>query len=234
MNYIKPDWPAPAQIKAYTTTRKGWGGRIFVRGEMEGKQDTDQLISLLRLPAEPVWLKQVHDTTVVTAEPGIAELTADASHTSEPGRVCVISTADCLPVLVCNKQGTRVAAMHAGWRGLSGGIIENTIEALALPPDDLLVWLGPAIGPQKFEVGRDVYDAFTSRHAESASAFTVHRENKWLADLYALARIRLRLLGINAVYGGGYCTYTQEELFFSYRRDHGNTGRMASLIWIDV
>jgi YfiH family protein len=126
-----------------------------------------------------------------------------------------------------------VAAIHAGWRGLSGGIIETTVQALAQKPEDLLVWLGPAIGPQKFEVGQDVYDAFTLQQPESAEGFTPYKEGKWLADLYELARIRLKRLGIAHIYGGDFCTYTQDDLFFSYRRDKGKTGRMASLIWID-
>jgi len=233
MKYIKADWPAPAQVKTYTTTRDGWGGRYPHPSHLSLAGEGESLRSLLHLPSDPVWLNQIHGTTVVEANPGNTEQTADASYAIESKRVCVISTADCLPVLICNKNGTHVAAIHAGWRGLAAGIIENTVTAINQPASDLLVWLGPAIGPQKFEVGKDVYEAFTQKHTESAPAFTPCNEDKWLANIYALARIRLRFLGISNIYGGDYCTYTQEELFFSYRRDKGKTGRMASLIWIE-
>ena len=149
-----------------------------------------------------------------------------------PGRVCAVLTADCLPVLFCDRQGTRVAAAHAGWRGLAGGVLESTVEALAVAPGQLLVWLGPAIGPQAFEVGAEVRRAFVEQHAEAGDAFVTQTNGRWLADLYRLARIRLRALGVNAVYGGEFCTFSDPERFFSYRRDQV-TGRMATLIWLD-
>ncbi|TAK77506.1 MAG: peptidoglycan editing factor PgeF [Gammaproteobacteria bacterium] len=210
-NFIQPEWPAPPQIKAYTSLRSGWSDLSF--------------------PEEPIWVQQTHSTIVIEATPENKEKKADATFTPQANRVCVVVTADCLPVLICNQQATHVAAIHAGWRGLANGIIETTLQAIQQPAEDLLVWLGPAIGPQKFEVGQDVYEAFTLKHAESATAFVPHTEGKWLADLYELARIRLKQQGVSRIYGGNFCTYTQEDLFFSYRRDKGNTGRLASFIW---
>ena len=237
MKYITPNWPAPACIKAYTTARSGWGGRRPHHDTHPGfyTSDTEEsgtLKSLLHLPEEPIWLTQTHSTITIPATPENREKNADASFTNETNRICAVLTADCLPLLICNKQGTHIAAIHAGWRGLANGIIETTLTSLQQPAHDLLVWLGPAIGPQKFEVGKDVYDAFTQKHAESDSAFAPLSGDKWLADLYALAKIRLKLQGISHIYGGEFCTFTQDDLFFSYRRDKGKTGRMASLIWI--
>lgn len=230
MKYIQPNWNAPASIKAFTTVRQSWGERT---GEsFQAKSSEQHLTALLQLPSEPLWITQTHSTIALEATPENKTKTADATFTSIPNRICIILTADCLPVLICNKQGTQVAAIHAGWRGLANGIIETTVAALNQNHEDLLVWLGPAIGPQKFEVGKEVYDAFTSKHAESENAFIPHIENKWHANLYELARIRLSHLGISQIYGGDYCTFTQDDLFFSYRRDNGKTGRMASLIWI--
>lgn len=228
MKYIQPDWPAPHAIKAFTTLRQGWGGR-----HAQPIEESNHLESLLHLPERPIWLKQTHSTRVVQALPEKDEPEADASYTTETNRICVVLTADCLPILICNTEGTQVAAIHAGWRGLAGGIIENTINVFNEPGPNLLVWLGPAIGPQQFEVGIDVYDTFTQKHAESAAAFLPHTEGKWLANLYELAKIRLKLLNVEQIYGGNFCTFSQKELFFSYRRDQGKTGRMASLIWIE-
>lgn len=242
MQFITPNWPAPKQIKAYTTTRQGWGGRKPHHDLNKGNYAADnsdyvaesiRLTELLNLPSEPIWINQTHSNQVLKAIPENKEQPADASFTDQKDLVSVVLTADCLPVLICNRQATHVAAIHAGWRGLSAGIIENTLQALQQDPDDLYVWLGPAIGPTKFEVGNDVYDAFTQQHPESANGFKPHIEGKWMADLYALARLRLNLQGIEQIYGGQYCTYSHDELFFSYRRDQGKTGRMASLIWID-
>lgn len=216
--YIKPDWPAPLHVKACTTLRDTW-------------QEKNALRSLLKLPADPIWLKQTHGVDVIRAIPENQGKEADASFADEPERVCVVTTADCLPLLICNQEGTMVGAIHAGWRGLSAGVIEATLSQL--PPDKWLVWLGPAIGPHQFEVGQDVYHAFVSQHSESARAFQPIRENQWLANLYELARIRLTLCGLSQIFGGNFCTYSQQELFYSYRRDRGITGRMASLIWID-
>lgn len=220
MKYIKANWPAHPKIKAYTTLREGWD------------DCQNKLANLLPIPNEPIWLNQQHTTKVINAACVQQDTIADASFTNEAQRVCAVLTADCLPVLISNKQGTHIAAIHGGWRGLSKGIIEQTLQALALPPEDILVWLGPAIGPKKFEVGEDVYLAFTENHPESARAFYAHERGKWLADLYTLAKIRLNLQGITQIFGGGFCTYTQKDMFYSYRRDKKSPGRMATLIWI--
>lgn len=242
MQFITPEWPASKKIKAYTTTKQGWGGRKphhdfnkgnYAASHPEYVAESQRLEDLLNLPSDPIWITQTHSTQVIEANEANKEQNADASYTQQPNQVSVVLTADCLPVLICNKQASHVAAIHAGWRGLSAGIIENTVQMLNQAPTDLYVWLGPAIGPTKFEVGKDVYAAFVNQHPESAAAFKPHTEGKWLADLYALAKIRLNLQGITQVYGGGFCTYSQDDLFFSYRRDQGKTGRMASLIWID-
>lgn len=229
MTHITPDWPAPASVKAFTTTRTTWGSPD------PGSNDPAErarLKSLLSLPADPIWLKQTHSTIAVPAEYTKVNCEADASYTDQPDRVCLVLTADCLPVLVCNQQGTQVAAIHAGWRGLANGVIENTIQAMKTDPAQLLVWFGPAIGPQKFEVGIDVYQAFTQNNAKLDTCFIPSTPEKWLANLYELAAARLNHIGVNKIYGGEYCTYTQNDLFFSYRRDQAKTGRMASMIWI--
>ncbi|MFP5417907.1 MAG: peptidoglycan editing factor PgeF [Gammaproteobacteria bacterium] len=185
-----------------------------------------------RMGTEPVWLKQVHGTRVVTAGESGAE--ADAVVSCKAQNVCAVLTADCLPVLFCDRAGSVVAAAHAGWRGLADGVLEATVEAMRVPSGDIMGWMGAAIGPQAFEVGDEVRQAFVDRHAEAARAFAPHPANiagKWLADIYTLARIRLQQVGVQAIYGGGRCTFTEAETFFSYRRD-GVTGRMASLIWL--
>jgi YfiH family protein len=223
LHFLQPGWPAPAHIKAYTTFRSGWTSR----------QQGPALDTIIHVPEDPIWLNQTHSNIVLPATPENRDQIGDASFTSTPRRVCVALTADCLPVLITNKQGTKVAAIHAGWRGLAAGIVEETIKAMNLPAEDLLVWLGPAIGPKKFEVGKDVYDAFTTQHVESMAAFVPYTEGKWLANIYELARIRLMLIGVTEVYGGDFCTYTREDLFFSFRRDKSKKGNMANLIWIE-
>jgi YfiH family protein len=193
-------------------------------------QNRQLLIQQLNLPSEPVWLNQVHSNRVIDAANTSPLPSADASFALEEKIVCCVMTADCLPVLICNKQGTKVAAAHAGWRGLLDGVIEASIARLDEPAENLLVWLGPAIGPGAFEVGDEVKAGFAARQVEAASAFTPVRPGHWLADIYQLARIRLRSIGVTAVYGGGFCSVTDASRFYSYRRD-GQTGRMASLIW---
>ena len=173
----------------------------------------------------------MHGTNVVSWDKAVGPGTeADAITSSQPGQVCAVLTADCLPVLFCNQAGTRIAAAHAGWRGLAAGVLEATVMAMECEPVDLIAWLGPAIGPQAFEVGADVYDAFTSLNRENTTAFKPHHD-RWIADLYQLARYTLARVGIKQVFGGDYCTFTNTEKFFSYRRD-GETGRMASLVWL--
>ena len=182
-----------------------------------------------QLPAEPAWLEQVHGIDCIVAEsPGLSRI-ADASVSFEAGQVCAVMTADCLPALFCSRAGMVIAAAHAGWRGLLAGVLENTLAAMHCAPQNVMAWLGPAIGPQQFEVGSDVRNLFVAQDPAAAAAFVAHGD-KWLADIYALARMRLRKAGLTAIYGGDLCTVSDPERFYSYRRD-GTTGRMATLIW---
>nr|WP_314483213.1 peptidoglycan editing factor PgeF [uncultured Pseudomonas sp.] len=233
-----PDWPAPASVRACVTTRQGGVSLppfdTFNLGDHVGDDPAAVAQNRLRLSNEygvqPAWLKQVHGLAVADADPSRV-IEADASWTDRSGIACTVMTADCLPVLFCDQAGTQVAAAHAGWRGLAGGVLEATLDRLNVSPADVLVWLGPAIGPQAFEVGLEVRDAFTAVHPEAAHAFVDgERPGKLMADIYALARIRLAARGVTAVYGGGFCTVSDER-FFSYRRTpHG--GRFASLVWL--
>ncbi len=231
--FLQPDWPAPATVKAFTTLR---ASGIGDRHTPEAIIDYGRLKTLLTLPNEPVWLTQKHTTTVIAA-PQVDPLTerpiADAAFTDKPNQVCAVLTADCLPVLMTNRDGTQVAAIHAGWRGLAHGIIEATLTALKSPPQDILVWLGPAIGPERFEVRKDVYDVFTENDSAAKAAFTQFADEHWRADLYQLARIRLQKHGVQAIFGGGLCTHSDQKNYFSYRRDGISTGRIVSLIWIE-
>jgi hypothetical protein len=239
--FILPDWPAPKNVRAVVTTRAGgvscapydsFNLATHVGDDPAAvRENRARLRAALALPAEPVWLKQVHGVAVVDAAQGGAEPEADGTFAAQPGAVCAVLTADCLPVLLCNREGTKVAALHAGWRGLAGGVIETGVKALSLPGSELLAWLGPAIGPVSFEVGPEVRAAFVQHDMQAAQAFRAAREGKYLVDIYQLARQRLQRLGVAAVYGGGFCTVTERERFFSYRRD-GVTGRMAALIWL--
>lgn len=241
MNLIKPEWDAPANVQACSTTRLGghslapWdslnlGAHV---GDLPAavEQNRRHLVSLGALPAMPVWLEQVHGTDVLHLdgeEP--TTLRADAVYTRQPGRVCAVMTADCLPVLFSSRDGKEVAAAHAGWRGLCAGVLEATLAAFTSPPEEVLVWLGPAIGPQAFEVGAEVREAFVLQASADAVAFKPAGE-KYYADIWQLARLRLQRCGVRQISGGGLCTFSQPEQFFSYRRD-GVTGRMASLIWL--
>lgn len=240
-DWIIPDWPAPANVQAYTTTRLGGVSRApyagFNLGDHVGDVAQDvavnraQLKRRLNLPAAPVWLNQVHDTQIVNAAEVTVGCTADGSYTIEAGVVCAVLTADCLPVLLCNREGSKVAAAHAGWRGLANGVIETTLAALDAPPESFMAWLGPAIGPQAFEVGAEVREIFMAHDPQAVDAFKPAPTGRWLADIYQLARQRLARQGVTAVYGGGECTYTDAQRFYSFRRD-SITGRMASLIWL--
>jgi len=240
---IQPNWPAPPHVRAYATTRSG-GGSIFPYDSLNlakhvGDDDAlvqrnrQLLIQEINGPAEPIWLSQVHGIEVVAADAVVPGVTADGSYTLQAGKVCAVLTADCLPVLMCDRQGTRVVAVHAGWRGLAAGILEVAVSKLAVPGSELLVWLGPAIGPQVFEVGDEVYQQFVAVDSQATQAFTPNARGRWLADIYTLARQRLASRGIHEVYGGDFCTYSDSERFFSYRRDGKATGRMASLIWLN-
>ncbi len=281
---FSPDWPAPKNVRALMTTRAGGVSQPpYASFNTAGHVGDDPLAVAenrrrLRegLPAEPLWLDQVHGSTVarfppLSATSGAAPsppapppqgegsespsptgrgvrgegttLTlplADASVARQPGQVCVVQTADCLPVLFCDMAGSVVAAAHAGWRGLASGVLEETVQAMGVAPERVLAWLGPAIGPEAFEVGEEVRQAFIERHPLAAVAFRPalpgtldEAPRQWLADIYALARIRLAAIGVEEVYGGGLCTYRDAARFFSYRRD-GRTGRMAALIWLEA
>lgn len=238
-DFITPDWPAPANVRALCTTRCGGVSTGAYAGLNLGDHvgDAADAVSrnraLLRahLPAEPLWLKQVHTTAVASADCACGTPQADAGVARQPHKICAVLTADCLPLLLCDQAGTVVGATHAGWRGLAAGVIEATIAAMEADPATLLVWLGPAIGPNAFEVGDEVRAIFLAHDGAAASAFTPHAPGKWLADIYQLARLRLARCGVTRVYGGDYCTFRDHERFFSYRRDR-ETGRMASLIWL--
>lgn len=235
---IVPDWPAPAGVRAAQTTRLGGVSRPPFDGLNLALHTGDcgdhvaanrhRLRQHLELPAEPAWLEQVHGTDVVAAAAGPA--CADAAWADRPGVICAVMTADCLPVLLCDDGGETVAAAHAGWRGLADGVLEAVVAAMRRPSQRLLAWLGPAIGPDAFEVGDEVRQRFLAADPAAAGCFRRSPRGRWLADLYALARRRLARAGVEAVYGGGFCTVEQSDLFFSYRRD-GRTGRMATLIW---
>lgn len=236
---ITPDWPAPANVRSLQTTRNG-GGSVspyasFNLGSHVG--DNPLVVSRNRmllstfLPSEPVWLNQVHGTVVSNADHASCLPEADASVSSHPGAVCVVMTADCLPILFCDESGSVVGAAHAGWRGLCDGVIESTVKAMKVAAPTLMAWLGPAIGPGKFEVGEEVRLAFVEQQPEAAAAFVAGANGKWLADLYQLARLRLNALGITRIYGGDLCTYSDPARFYSYRRD-GVTGRMGTFIWL--
>ena len=238
-DWLLPDWPAPARVKACVTTRAGGVSLSpfdsFNLGDHVDDDPQAVARNRLRLQAalncEPAWLRQVHGVVVAAADAAsVAE--ADASWTASVGVACAVLTADCLPVLFCDRAGTRVAAAHAGWRGLAGGVLEATLAALAVPAAKVLVWLGPAIGPQAFEVGGEVRDIFLAAHPQAHTAFVPSpNAGRFMADIYALARIRLAACGVTAVYGGGLCTVTDPR-FYSYRRA-ARTGRFASLVWLD-
>ncbi len=242
LDWIRPDWPAPENVAAFTTTRNGGCSQgnysSFNLGHHVGddaehvKFNRDVLNKQLHLPSEPIWLNQGHGTDVLevtslkTSNPE-----ADAAYTTEVRKVCVVLTADCLPVLFCDSQGSCVAVVHAGWRGLLRGVLECTLNSLPIESSQLLCWLGPAIGPTKFEVGAEVREQFIQKDPEHKGAFDNIAVGKYLANLYKMGRHILNTQGVKAIYGGGYCTFSDDQRFYSYRRD-GQTGRMASLIWL--
>ncbi len=236
---LVPDWPAPASVCALQTLRGGGHSAAPWASFNLGDHVGDELMHVAanradlrrHLPAEPLWLTQVHGIAAVDAAKTSNSTVADAAYTHQPGYVCAVMTADCLPVLLCDRAGTAVAAIHAGWRGLVAGVIEATVEKMRIPGEQLMAWLGPAIGPQHFEVGDEVRAAFVAVDAKAANAFVARGGGKWLADLYSLARQRLQAIGCVSIFGGNLCTYGDAERFYSYRRDKV-TGRMASLIWL--
>ena len=239
--WIDADWPAPNTILAGVTTRSGGYSQgiysSFNLAQHVGDEATTvernrlYLQQYLGLPSSPYWLNQTHSTQVLRLDHNPTSRNADASITQQSNIACVVLTADCLPILICNQAGTEIAAIHAGWRGLAQGIIENTIRALSSEPDELLIWLGPAISQAAFEIDEEVRQAFVTSNAKASYAFENSTLHKYHADLYLLARQRLMQLGIQLIYGGNFCTYRQNDLFYSYRRQT-RTGRMASLIML--
>ena len=237
-DWIIPDWPAPVNVRAFITTRAGGVSEgPYASLNLGLRTDDDPRATAANrqrlgaaLPRPPKWLRQVHGANVVMAD-GLASMPeADASIARRRETVCAVLVADCVPVLLADRQGTTVAIAHAGWRGLAAGVIENTVDRMETDPRTLLAYLGPGIGPGAFEVGADVRDAFLAGDAQAEAAFRPHASGKWLADLFLLARRRLARAGVNAVYGGGLCTYSDAARFYSYRRERV-TGRMAAVIW---
>ncbi|AKA22410.1 peptidoglycan editing factor PgeF [Pseudomonas chlororaphis] len=238
-DWLIPDWPAPAGVKACVTTRAGGVSLAPFDSLNLGDHVDDDPRAVAenrrrltdRFSMQPAWLQQVHGIDVVEADPSLVA-TADASWTSTPGIACTAMTADCLPVLFCDRSGSRVAAAHAGWRGLAAGVLEATLDSLNVAPAEVLAWLGPAIGPQAFEVGPEVREAFVRHLPLTEQAFVPgHNPGKFMADIYRLARLRLAACGVTAVYGGGFCTVSDPR-FYSYRRSP-RTGRFASLVWLE-
>lgn len=237
-DWLTPDWPAPQNVRACVTTRSSGDSiepfAFFNLGEHVG--DASEQVQRNRqyladtLQCQPTWLNQVHGVRVVAADVS-QTLTADASMSREIGLACCIMSADCLPVLFTDKAGTCVAAAHAGWRSLVAGVLENTVASMQVAPQQVIAWLGPAIGAAVFEVGGEVRDAFMRQHAAAEHAFAPSKNpERWIADIYQLARIRLAACGVQTVYGGGLCTLTDSR-FYSYRRQPV-TGRFASLVWL--
>ena len=241
-SWIVPDWPVPAGVRAFVTTRAGGvsegeyaslnlGARS---GDAGQNVEKNRRIVREHLPQAPRWLAQVHGTEVAMADDlaDEANALADAAVARKRGRVCAVLTADCMPLFLADEWGTHVAVAHAGWRGMSAGVIENTVAAMGSPPAGLVAWMGPAIGPDAFEVGPEVREAFIAVDPASDAAFRSHRPGKFMADLYALARLRLARAGVREVHGGGFCTFQDAGRFFSYRREK-KSGRMGAFIWME-
>lgn len=245
--WITPDWPAPSTVRALSTWRHGGVSTApyasLNLGDHVGDEPASvaenrgRLMAAAGLPAQPQWLSQVHGTDVVDLD-ALSSVDAgplgraDACFARQPRRVCAILTADCLPILLAADTGNLVGAAHAGWRGLAGGVIETLVGALPVPPEQLMAWLGPAIGPEHFEVGAEVRETLLRGDPGAASSFRPNARGRFLADLGQLARRRLAALGVERIYGGGYCTFAEADRYFSHRRD-GTTGRQATLIWLE-
>ncbi len=241
---IKPNWPAPINVHAFTTTRIGgvshqpydhFNLALHVGDDAAHVLENRNLLKQhFHLPNEPIWLNQVHGTTVFPAANAnsIGEPEADACIANHPNQICTIMTADCLPILICNQTGNSVAAIHAGWKGLLAGIIEKTISNMHITPSSLIAWIGPGIRQANFQIGSEVRDLFMQQDHSFEDAFLFQYEDKWLADLYLIAIKQLQKMGVTHIYDCGLCTFDDEEQFFSYRRDK-TTGRMATLIWFE-
>ena len=239
--WLVPDWPAPANVRAFVTTRAGGVSEGehasmnlgLTSGDEPGKVARNRAIVRASLPGDPTWLAQGHGPATVDLD-HLAEgerPRADASATSTPGRVAVVLTADCLPVFLTDRAGRRVAVAHAGWRGLAAGVLESAARSLNVAGEEVVAWMGPSIGPDAFEVGPEVREAFVQVESQAHGAFRAHKPGKYMADLYLLARMRLARAGVRSVYGGGFCTYHETGRFFSYRRAQ-KSGRMGAFIWI--
>lgn len=234
LDWIVPDWPAPGAVRAFTTTRRGPAGESFDLGNANPRLEQDRMLLRRWLSADPCWLQQVHGTAVhvLGGESACGQPPrADAVVAFAPEQVGAIRSADCLPILFCDRDAMMVAAAHAGWRGLGAGVIEATLAALPAPRDRIMAWLGPAIGAAHYQVGADVLDAFGGPSGPHAGAFISQGRGRWLADLPAIARSKLRAAGVVSIHGGDACTYADSSRFFSHRRG-GDNGRMATLIWL--
>lgn len=240
---IPANWPAPEHIHAFTTTRIGGVSQKPLDELNLGEKTSDdahavavnraRLNQFIGQQNQIFWLEQMHANKILNLDESVDDACADASFTRQPHQVCAILTADCLPILLCDQKGEQVAAIHAGWRGLHAGVIDDTLKTFHCPKDQLLAWLGPAIGPQKFEIQADVYTQFVDQWPETKNCFQRLNQTHWLCNIFQLAKFRLKTFGVKNVYGGQFCTYTDKNRFYSHRRDHGETGRMASLIWIE-
>ena len=235
LDWIVPEWPAPASVRAFSTTRSGEAGAAF---DLSRRLASSTARAELRrwLPREPVWLAQVHGSIVCDIDlidfASSRDPQADAAVARRLHNVCAVLTADCMPVLLTDPRGEVVAAAHAGWRGIASGVLEATLAAMRVDAHGVLAWLGPAIGPRAFEVGADVFEAHCASDSGAAECFLPQQPGKWLADLYELARRRLRRAGVTAIYGGGRCTLGEPALFYSYRRGGADAAsRMATVIW---
>jgi YfiH family protein len=240
--WLIPDWPAPARVRAFVTTRDGGvSGGEYASMNLGSRSGDDvanvarnRLIVRSQLPATPRWMAQMHGAEVADLDRLREDdvPSADAATTGIPGRVGAVLTADCMPLFLCDERGRRVGVAHAGWRGMAAGVIENTVRSVGADPAKLMAWMGPTIGPTAFEVGPEVREAFVAVDSRAADAFVQHKPGKYLADLYALARQRLQRAGVARVFGGGFCTYREADRFFSYRRAR-KSGRMGAFIWME-
>ena len=240
--WFPADWPAPVNIHAGTTTRVGGFSispysSLNLAGHVDDDPDNvsrnrQKVIYELNLPGEPVWLTQVHGNNVINISTGEITQQADGAYTNTSGHVCVVLTADCLPLLICDQGGKEAAAIHIGWRGYSKDIVSSALKMFTAKPEKLMAWIGPYIHSEYYEVGEEVRSACLNIAVDAAQTFQPAREGHWYANLDLLVRYQLEFLGLTNIYGGKYCTYRDANLFYSYRRD-GNTGRVASMIWMD-
>jgi polyphenol oxidase len=239
--YIQPNWPAGSHIRAYTTTREADASSasfeaVNLASDVNGAPSAARiklgtLKKDLSLPEMPTWLHQVHGNRAVRIDAHQNTPKADASFTQQKNKICAVLTADCLPILLCNRDGTEVAAIHAGWRGLLANVIKSTISAMHSTPDDLMAWMGPALGPEHFQLNHPIYADFLNANPDYATGFC-YEHDAWQFNCYTIARLQLINVGVTAIYGGDDCTYKDAQRFYSYRRDNGITGRMASLIFM--